>query len=294
MTLHAFLAEVLAAKVDERVRRLAAQLAGEAGADAVLFYGSNLRTGDLDGVLDFYVLTPGPIERGIWPTVSYREVTVDGVLLRAKIATMTRATFAHAASGRTLDTTIWARFVQPSALLWSRDRGVGDAVVDAVATAATTAVRYAAALGPAKGEPTDFWRALFQATYRAELRVDRRGRHDQLIACDRAYYERLLPLGLTAAGVPFATQDTVLSVTMPERARRRWQSAWTRRRLLGKPINVLRLIRATTTFDGAARYGAWKIERHTGIRIALSPWRERHPVLAAPGALWQVWRHRAP
>ena len=30
------------------------------GVAAVLFYGSVLRTGDLDGVVDFYVLTHGP------------------------------------------------------------------------------------------------------------------------------------------------------------------------------------------------------------------------------------------
>ena len=46
---------------------------GEAGALGVLFYGSNLRTGSLEGVLDFYVLLPGPQRERIWPRVSYRE-----------------------------------------------------------------------------------------------------------------------------------------------------------------------------------------------------------------------------
>jgi len=49
-------------------------------------------------------------------------------------------------------------------------------------------------------------------------------------------------------------------------------------------------LRATATFDGAARYGAWKLERHTGIAVELTPWRERHPILAAPKVLWGVWR----
>ena len=43
---------------------------GSADTLAVLFYGSNLRTGLIEGVLDFYVLTAGPPERGMWPTVS--------------------------------------------------------------------------------------------------------------------------------------------------------------------------------------------------------------------------------
>ena len=41
-----------------------------------------------------------------------------------------------------------------------------------------------------------------------------------------------------------------------------------------------------------ARYAAWKIERHTGVPVKLTPWRERHPILAAPLVLWQVWRSK--
>jgi hypothetical protein len=61
---------------------------------------------------------------------------------------------------------------------------------------------------------------------------------------------------------------------------------------VGKAYNLVRLVRASTTFDGAARYAAWKIERHTGVAVALTPWRERHPLLAAPGVLWRVWKGR--
>jgi hypothetical protein len=40
------------------------------------------------------------------------------------------------------------------------------------------------------------------------------------------------------------------------------------------------LIKAAFTFEGGASYAAWKIERHSGSRITLSPWQQRHPVLA--------------
>ena len=122
--------------IDPAVAAFAAALGEEAGAAAVLFYGSNLRTGSLDGVLDFYVLVPGPRERGIWPRVSYRERRDDGATLRAKVATMTLATFAAAARGETLDTTIWARFVQPSALAWSHDEAARGQVGEALRAAA--------------------------------------------------------------------------------------------------------------------------------------------------------------
>ena len=67
---------------------------------------------------------------------------------------------------------------------------------------------------------------------------------------------------------------------------------WRRRQRVGKLLNFARLVRAAGTFEGAARYAAWKVERHTGVTVELTPWRERHPVLAAPGVLWRVWRER--
>ena len=143
----------------------------------MLFYGSNLRTGATEGVLDFYVLTAGPPERGMWPTVSYREFDLHGETLRAKIATMRLATFAKAAAARTLDTTIWTRFVQPSALVWvARSRRPRTRVAAAIGDAAKSAARFAAALGPETGTADDYWRALFRQTYAAELRVERKGR----------------------------------------------------------------------------------------------------------------------
>ena len=67
---------------------------------------------------------------------------------------------------------------------------------------------------------------------------------------------------------------------------------WKRRVLLGKPLNLARLAKASTTFEGAARYAAWKIERHTGMAIEVTPFRERYPLLAAPGVLWDLRKHR--
>lgn len=290
MTLASFLAESLERPVDDRILRLAASLAREADACAVLFYGSNLRSGKLDGVLDFYVLTDGSRERGIWPTVRYREEATEGLLLRAKIATLHLATFRHAAEGHGVDTTIWARFVQPAALVWARDAGARASVLASIASAAVTAARFAAMLMPSQAVASSYWAALFQATYRAEVRVDRTSRHDQIVDRDRAYYSALLPLAWEACGLPYQRRGNELAVSLRSADRRRLRRSWLMRRLASKPINIARLIRAARTFDGAARYGAWKIERHTGIRIAVTPWRERHPVLAAPAVLWQVWR----
>lgn len=279
-------------QIVEPVRAYARQLASASGAAAVLFYGSNLRTGSLDGVLDFYVLLDGPRERGIWPRVSYHEWRHGNLTLRAKVATMTLAMFAAAARGETSDTTIWARFVQPAALAWARDRTAAESVVAALASAAMTAGRLAAALGPGKGTAADFWRALFRATYAAEFRVEKGGREDAIIAADPGHYAKLLPLAWAAAGIGCTREGELLHPRQAPTERARWHKKWRRWRALGKPLNLMRLIRATRTFEGAARYAAWKVERHTGVPVEVTPWRERHPILAAPGVLWRVWRTR--
>lgn len=282
----------LAAPVDPAVADFARALASSAGAVAVLFYGSNLRTGSLEGVLDFYLLLPGSKESAIWPRVSYHERAVAGTILRAKVATMRLATFARAASGALADTTIWARFVQPSALIWAADDAVKAEVVTAITSAATTAARLAAALGPASGTAEDYWRALFRATYSAEFRVEKQGRENDILGVNADHFEGLLPLALEAGGIPADLDGTILTPHLIPAERARIRGWWKRRRRLGKPLNLLRLVKASTTFEGAARYAAWKIERHTGMPVKVTPFRERFPLLAAPQVLWDLSQHR--
>jgi hypothetical protein len=282
----------LATPVHPAVAGFARALADASGAVAVLFYGSNLRTGSLDGVLDFYLLLPGTQESAIWPRVSYHERAHEGLTLRAKVATMRLATFSRAASGKLTDTTIWARFVQPSCLIWAEDEAARAEVIAAIAAAATTAARLAAALGPASGTAEDYWRALFRATYKAEFRVEKQGREDDILSVNADHFAGLLPLALAAAGIDAGAEGSTLTPRLPPAERARTLRWWARRRRLGKPLNLLRLVKASTTFEGAARYAAWKIERHTGMPVKVTPFRERWPLLAAPQVLLDLRRHR--
>lgn len=300
-TLVAWIADELATPVDPQVAAAARAIAGRLGAVAMLFYGSVLRTGDLDAVLDFYALTPGAGPLGIrgvatrllWPDVSFHEVTVGGRTIRAKVAAMPLGTFDRAASGRTIDTTIWTRFAQPSALVWTADARVGTAVVQAVARAAATAARFAAVLGPAQGTARDYWLALFRQTYAAELRVEAPGREAEILRYAPERFDRLLPLAWAGAGIAVESSGASYRPRVADAAARATLSAWWVRQRLGKWLNLARLIKATFTFEGAARYGLYKVERHTGVALPLTPWRERHPILAAPGVIWHVWHRRA-
>jgi hypothetical protein len=290
------LAQRIGASLDRPVRdevaAYAKRLGEEAGALAVLFYGSNLRTGSLEGVLDFYILLPGPQRERIWPRVSYREWDHAGERLRAKIATMSLRQFANAAKGLSRDTTIWARFVQPSALVWQANEEARAEVTQALCAAAVTAGRLAAAVGPARGTADDYWRALFRATYKAEFRVEKPGRENSILEVNAEHFDGLLPIAWNAGGMRFKRMNGLFEPLPNSAERRRVLKWWSRRARLGKPLNLLRLAKATTTFDGAADYAAWKLQRHTGIALEVTPFRARHPLLAAPGALVELWRKR--
>ena len=293
-------------KVPAAVTALAAELAARAGeaTAAVLFYGSALRDAALDGLLDFYVLTDRPIVwpgsrwtslagRVLPPNVGYLETVIGGTTLRTKYAVMTLAQFRQAMSAESMDTTLWARFSQPVVRVRARGDAEARAVRDAVAAAVVTAASWAAALGPARGAATDFWRALFQRTYAVELRPERgTARAGDLVERDAARYAALLPAAWRVAGIAFAVEaDGALAPALAARERAAAARRWRLRAALGRPLNVLRLVKAASTFDNAIDYVAWKVERHSGYRIEPSPFQRRHPLLAAP-ALYLKLRAR--
>lgn len=292
--LSALIEAELASPAPPAVVELAQALADPERDAAVLYYGSTLRTGDLSGILDFYRVTRRPHRRGVhglverllWPEVSYHEVETSAGRLRAKVATLPLATFHKAAAGRTLDTTIWARFVQPTQLVWSADADAAAEAARAVEEAVVTACRYAAALGPESGPAKAYWLALFRKTYAAEFRMETTNRADTVIAAGAERYAAVLPAAWAAGGVAFERAVEGL------RPAKRGLPGWTLPNLMGKPLNVARILKAAFTFDGAARYAAYKVERHTGIEIAVTPFRERHPFLAAPGAWLELQKRR--
>lgn len=281
-------------------RHLAAR--GGPACAAVLYYGSTLRAGSLDGILDFYVLMddvrawPAPLlarlgARLLPPNVGYLELAHEGEPLRAKFAVIGIDQFAQRLQPESGDTTIWARFCQPVLCLWSRGRAERDHVTQLTCTAVCTAARWAALLGPDEGSALAYWKSLFAHTYAAELRVERAGRPGDIVDKDPARYARLLTAAWQAQSLPWTLRSADLlvpEVSAPDRARasRRWRQLQRR----GPRLNILRLLKAAFTFEGAMDYVAWKIERHRGVRIEVTDWQRRHPLLAAPGLYWKLRR----
>ena len=73
-----------------------------------------------------------------------------------------------------------------------------------------------------------------------------------------------------------------------EQRRSLWR--WRLRRWQGRILSVLRLTKAAFTFRDCVNYAAWKIERHTGVRVEVTPMLRRHPVLWGYKVFWQLLR----
>jgi hypothetical protein len=211
--------------------------------------------------------------------------------VRAKFAVLSRAQFAGRVAPRSLDTTIWARFSQPALLVWSRSDADHAAVVDLLVAAVSCAASWAAWLGPAAGTAEDFWRALFARTYAAELRVEKQARALDIVGKAPARYAALLPPAWDLAGIHHARGfDGILATEIAPEQRRGAARRWAWRARLGRPLNILRLLKASFTFEGAMDYALWKVERHSGVRVEVAAWQRRFPLLAAPWLYWKLRR----
>ncbi|HKP34037.1 MAG TPA: hypothetical protein VJT70_04575 [Sphingomicrobium sp.] len=281
--LHSLVAEELSLPVDPRVNSMAAAIAGKhgSGSRAVLFYGSCLRQKQLDGLmLDFYLIVSdyraaygkgwlAAANRLIPPNVFYLEH--EGLV--AKYAVLSETDFHRLCGPETSSVSVWARFAQPSRLVWAADDAARRAAGDAISRAAPTLL---AAAGPRPGEePLALWRRAFALTYSAELRAERAGRPSSVVDLEPERYERFTAPALAAG------------------ARMRPHSSWAWRRIEGKTLSVVRLAKASLTFAGGADYIAWKINRHAGTDIQLKPWQRRHPLLAGLSLLPRLLRSGA-
>lgn len=275
--------EELSVAVDPKVSAMAAAIAAIHGdaSRAVLFYGSCLREKQLDGLmLDFYLIVSdydaaygkrwlATANALIPPNV----FPFQSGALAAKYAVLSEADFHRLSGLETRNVSVWARFAQPSRLVWAKDEKARAMAIDAVARAAP------ALLGAARpfpeGDDLEPWRHAFRLTYSAELRAERKGRSGSIVDTDRDRYRRFLKPALSA-----------IQRDAPG-------GGWARRRLEGKLLSVLRLAKASATYAGGAEYIAWKINRHAGTDIQLKPWQKRHPLLAAISLLPRLLRSGA-
>jgi hypothetical protein len=279
--------------VDERVTMAAAQIAAlyPAAARAVLFYGSCLRQAELEGqVLDFYLIVSDYEDAygKSWLVAANRLIPPNVFLFQgngmvAKYAVLSEADFWRLNGPETLSVSVWARFAQPSRIVWQADEAAAASCVKSIARAAPTLLGATLPLfpGEAAGDDLQIWREAFALTYDAELRAERKDRAASVVDSSPVRYRLFLAPALRAASIQSATPADAARLL------------WAKRRRAGKLLSILRLAKASGTFSGGIDYLAWKINRHSGAGIEIAPWHRRWPLVAALILLPRLLRRRA-
>jgi hypothetical protein len=274
--LETLVAEELAIPVDPRIVEFATAIAKVHGkaSRAVLFYGSCLREKQYDGLmLDFYLIVSdyaAAYDRR-WLAVANKLIPPNVFVfesggLLAKYAVLSEADFYRLNGPETRNVSVWARFAQPSRLVWVANEAARKKVIAAVSRAAPTLLASAILAVPGSDDPLDLWRGAFKLTYAAELRAERRGRSGSFVEFDPERYRRF-------------TEPAIKAITTMKGPKA--SGGWGRRKFEGKMLTVLRLAKASATFAGGVDYIAWKINRHAGTAIEIKPWQRRWPLLAA-------------
>lgn len=263
------------------VAEMAATIAANhPGARAVIFYGSCLREARLDGLmLDFYVIVDD-YRRAYgrrWLALANRLVPPNVFpfaigALSAKYAVLDVSDLARETSMAARSVSVWARFAQPTRLVWQDGADAADLVADAMAQSCCTVFRRTLPMvdAHARGDAEAIWRHGFALTYSAELRAERAGRSADIITADAARYGQFGHATLAALADELLWTDGAS-------ARRSWR--WLRWK--GKGLTLLRLAKASFTFADGIDYLAWKINRHAKTQIVIGDWQRRHPIIAA-------------
>jgi hypothetical protein len=275
----------------------------------ILLYGSCLRAGtDQDGLVDCYVIVdqyasvyPSPwlalLNRWLPPNVFYGEVNLEGRIVRMKYAVLSLGDFERSVTSKWFHSYFWGRFAQPTAVMACPSQEMGQRIILGLGRAVLTFLGNVLPQLPQKFSAKDAWSIGLALSYSAELRAESKGRITTLWDSNQAYYEQVAYATFSAhfPKIKVIQQD---DITMYEMESSRWDHtknriAWTVRKVQGKVLSILRLMKAAFTFQGGADYLIWKIERHSGVKIELTPAQRRHPIWAGLTIFWRLYRKGA-
>jgi hypothetical protein len=271
--------------------------------EGVLLYGSCLRSHEIaEGVVDFYVIVNsyssayperylGYLNSWLPPNVFYLEESREEKKFRAKYAVVSMEDFEQG-TWKWFHPYLWARFAQPTRLLYAHDDVVRRRINRALAHAVVTFLRSSLpTLNTSTVNAEAIWTNGLSHTYAAELRPERAGRAQQLAQFNVDEYARLTTHALPALGGKLEMlTDGNYRYLIDAADRRHSLRLWWLRRWQGKVLSVLRLTKAAFTFHDSINYAAWKIERHTGVCVEVTPMLRRHPVLWGFKVSWQLLR----
>jgi hypothetical protein len=292
LSLTQLIADELAVHARSEVQAFAAYVADQysGAARAVLFYGSCLRSEQLEGqMLDFYLIVSdyNAAYGETWLATWNRRLPPnvfpfqhDGLM--AKVAVLSEEDFHDLNRPCASAVSVWARFSQPSRLVWVADDAAKAMAVRAISGAAPTLLNAALAFTEREVDILDLWQSGFQMTYGAELRAERTDRPASVVEFDPARYVAFGQAALRHT--PIANEirgENVHILADPQGRIRQERNRWQALRRRGKLLTVARLAKAAFTYAGGIDYLAWKVNRHAGTQIEIKPWQRKWPLVAA-------------
>ncbi len=271
-----------------------------AGLQGVLFYGSCLREAPGENsIVDVYVIVDDYdkayekrwlARANAWlpPNVFYRELPGAGAApLRVKAAVISLADF-RAGIKDWFHSYLWGRFAQPARLLYARDPAAERELHQLLTHAVLTLLKTSIPMLPRKRNSVEaVWTQALSLSYAAELRPEPVERVARLVCANLPDYARLLAAALPLLGDMLCRgdHDDYLCLCR-DKDRNKARLRWRLRRLQGRVLSMLRLIKALLTFSNGVDYAVWKISRHTGVDLQLTPRQRRYPLLFG----WRVFR----
>ena len=277
--------------------------------EAILFYGSCLRTGDdRGGLVDLYVIVDryrsaeprrflAALNKLLPPNVFYLEVPFENRIVRAKYALLSLTDFKRGTSRRWFHSYIWGRFAQPVGLLYARNDRMIQQVHAALAQAVLTFITRVLPRVSSPFTAHDLWRKGLELSYRAELRAERPEKLVRLLEASPNYYEHITCSAMAAVSfevdINAGGECVWYTLAMPRHMRLKSRLDWLVRRWQGKLLSVLRLLKGLLTFRGGVDYILWKIERHSGVKVVVPQRLKRFPLLATCVIFWKLYRRGA-
>ena len=176
--------------------------------DAMLFYGSCLRSGDaLDGLVDLYLVVddyrkayrkslPALFNRLLPPNVYYLEIEVDGNKVRSKYAVVSLQDLENGTSPKWFHSYLWGRFAQPCGLLYGRDDEISRRVQVMLAQAVLTFLTRAIPALPERLDSAAIWQQGLALSYQAELRAEKPERAIHLYESWTDHYQAVTALAM--------------------------------------------------------------------------------------------------
>jgi len=278
---------------------------------AILFYGSCFRNGDVDGgIIDLYLLVDkythayrrpfhGFLNVILPPNVFYLEIPYKEEIIRAKYTVFSFKDFEQGASMEWFHSYLWGRLAQPMGIVYTADAQDTERIYAAMANSVITLITRVLPSMPTQFTCRELWRKGLELTYSSELRAERQNKLVALFDFAPQYYEQLTHMVMEMVPFPVAEKsekkvsETAYMACIPARIRFANRVAWNIRRVQGKILSFLRLLKGMFTFDAGLDYILWKIERHSGITAQIDPRLKRIPVVGAGILFWRLYRRGA-